>query len=254
MASNPYKYYLTHMHDKSGYRAIWDPGRNMELGYIGKLDATGSFTVYTSLENEGIPMVRKPESSPVDEDYSSTEGIDINAKLSGEIPLAGSILTAGEAGFNINFTKRDGVVFKTTGQVTEELINMAAIEKVVLEKYDTKNWEKDWLIITKLVRAKSATIIISNSSKCMLDLKAKTDIGAGQLKLTDASLGLTLAKESGSSMKFIAQAGITPLYQLMGIVHPMFSRPQFLGKGPTDGERKLSDQPFDPKELEDQDD
>jgi hypothetical protein len=250
MAVNPFTYYLDHMHKRSGFRAIWDPGRTMELGYVGKLDGHGSFTVYTTLEDEGIPIKKNPGSSLIDEDYSSEEGIDISAKLAGEAPILGSTLTAAEAGFNIQFTKRDGVVFKTVGQSTEEIINMAEIEKAVLDKYATKNWEKDWFIITKLVRAQSGTIIISNSSKCTLDLKAKTDVGAGQIKLTDASLGLSLSKESGSSMKFIARAGITPLYSLMGVSHPMFFRAQFKDKGASDKVLTLSDQPFDPKELE----
>jgi hypothetical protein len=59
------------------------------------------------------------------------------------------------------------------------------------------------LIISQLVEAGTATIIIANSSNAALELKAKAAIGAGQVKVTDASLGLSTVSEKCIVLKNI---------------------------------------------------
>jgi len=252
--ATPFKFYLKHMFKKSNYRAIWDPGRNLELGMVGKLDSYGSFTTYTSLAKEGIDMEVSTDDKPIDQDYSSTDTVEITAKASGTSPVAGSFLTELDAGFSIKFKGENGVVFRTQGQYTDEIVNIAELEKAILKKYKEKNWDKDWLIITRLVRVDSGTIIISNSSNTNLELRAKGNLTAAQLNVADAGLGLNTAWEKGSSMKFIGQAGMTPLYSLMGVRHPLIGKASFSDKGVRPGgaaEDKLMEQPFDPAELED---
>lgn len=248
--ASPFKYYLEHMHKKSGYRAIWDPGRNLQLGLVGKLDGNGSFTTYTSLTKEGITMEVTPDDKPIDQDYTSNESVEIAVKASGDAPVAGSFLTKLDAGFSIKFKGDSGVVFRTQGQRTDEITNIAELEKAILQKYKEKNWDKDWLIITRLIKCDSGTIIISNSSNTNLELRAKGDVAAAQLSLADASLNLSTAWEKGSSLKFIGQAGMTPLYSLMGVRHPLFSKAGFVNKGFAPTVDKLAEQPFDEKELE----
>jgi hypothetical protein len=253
----PFKFYLNHMHEKSDYRATWDPAVKLELGYIGKLD-NGVFEVYSSLQNEGIIMQPSTQSSTLDLDYTSEVGVDINIKVAGAAPVAGSILTQAEAGFNLAFSSEKAVVFKISGYQTHQVLNLKDIEKDILDRYAGRNlnghtpWEKDWVVITRLVQASSATIIISTSSKGQLDLKAKANVGTSDLKITDASLGLSIAKETGSNMNFIAKEGLTPLYRVMGIRKPWFSSAKFQAKNvpaPPDGD--FEEQPFDEQELND---
>lgn len=222
--ANPSKFYLQHMNDKTGYRATWDPGRPLKIGQIGKLDQNNVFNVFSSLEKEGIPIEVMSDPSAIAMDYTSHENINITAKLSGSAPIAGSVLSDVDAGFNFEFKSDKSIVFQTSGHKTHQITNLAEIENHILEKFDNGNWDRDWLIITQLVEADTATIIISNSSNGSLDLKAKASVAAGDLKLTDASLGLTVAKEKGSTLKYIAQSGLTPLYRLMGIRHPLFGK------------------------------
>ncbi|WGQ09945.1 hypothetical protein QG516_25880 [Pedobacter gandavensis] len=220
--ATPYKFYMKHMNAKTGYRATWDPGKPLEIGMIGKLDGSGVFTVYSSLKAEGITPEIKADPSASDLDYTSSDKVSIGIKLSGSAPTVGSALTAADAGFEIKFTGEEGVVFKISGYKTLQIVNLKEIESQIKEKYQNSNWDKNWLVVTELIQADAATIIISNSKNGSLDLKAKAGVAAGDLKLTDAALGLSVARESGSTLKFLTQNGLTPLYNVMGLVHPLF--------------------------------
>jgi hypothetical protein len=248
----PFKFYLRHMNSKTGYRATWDPGKPLTIGSVGRLDNSGIFSVFTTLEKEGIPVELRVDDTTADLDYTSSESVTITTKLSGKVPVAGSFLTEADAGFNIEFKSDRSVVFQSQGNQTDQLTNLAEIKKMILQKYKEANWDKDWLVVTELVRAKSATIIIANSSNATLDLKANANMGAPSLKLTDLSLELMVAKEKGSTLKYIAQEGLTPLYRVMGIRKPFpFGEIDVVTKGkPVTDEVEFDIQDLDDRELE----
>jgi hypothetical protein len=250
--ANPHKFYLSHMNAKTGYRATWDPGRPLQIGQVGKLDGSGIFSVFSTLEKEGIPIEVLSDESSGEMDYTSNESVNISVKLAGSAPAAGSVLTDVEAGFSFEFKSEKAVVFQTSGHKTHQLVNLGEIEKLVLKKFNDGNWEKDWLIVTQLVAADTATIIISNSSNGKLELKAKAGAGTANLKLTDASLGLTVAREQGSTLKYITQNGLTPLYRLMGIRHPLFGKKQLATRSDKEqvDQEKFRLQEFDNGETE----
>ncbi|MEO6670130.1 MAG: hypothetical protein ABIN36_11680 [Ferruginibacter sp.] len=218
------------MNNKTGYRATWDPGKQLKLGQIGKLDKAGVFSVYSSLEKEDIPMEIDVDTTTLDMDYTSNDSVTISTKLSGKAPVAGSVFTDLDAGFTFDFKSSKSIVFQSNGNKTNQIVNIAEVTKLILQKYKDGNWDKDWLVITELVEAGAATIIISNSSDGKLELKANANAGAGNLKLTDVSLGLSVARETGSTLKYIAENGLTPLYRVMGIRHPLFGKDSVVKK------------------------
>jgi hypothetical protein len=254
----PFKFYLQHMHSQSNYRATWDPAVKLKLGYVGKLQ-DGVLDVFTTLEKEGINMEVSEESSVLDLDYTSHKSVNIDSKLSGSAPIAGSVLTELDAGFALSFKSDKAVVFKVAGYKTHQIVNLKDIEKAVLDRYNGENlnghdeWDKDWVVVTRIVEADSSTIIISTSSNSQLDLKAKANVGAANLKITDAALGLSIVKETGSNMNFIAKEGLTPLYRVMGIRKPWIGSAKFKAKNvPTPPDGAFEEQPFDDEEIIDE--
>jgi hypothetical protein len=228
------------MHKKTGYRATWNPGLPLKIGFIGKLDTAGSFTVFSSLEREGIIAEVLSDDSKSEMDYTSSDKVSVNAKLSGTVPAAGSVLSNLDAGFDISFNSEKAIIFKASGVVTDQITNIGAIEKQILGKYADGSWDKELLVITQLVRTDAATIIISTSSSGKLELKANAGIGAGTgLKITDASLDLSVASEKGSSIKFISENGLTPLYRVMGVRDPLIGRNTIVVRG-TEAEQEDS--------------
>ncbi|RYD98719.1 MAG: hypothetical protein EOP50_04730 [Sphingobacteriales bacterium] len=250
--ASPFKFYLKHISSKSGYRANWEPNKPLQLGMIGKL-TDGVLDVVSTLEQEGLtPKILKDDSLG-ELDYTSNDTVDIGIKLGGSAPVAGSVLSQAEAGFFLDFHGENAVVFQVKDTLTHQIINMGELEKEIIKRYKEGAWPKDWVIITQLLEAVSATIIVSNSSNNKIELKASANVGTPNLKLTDASLGLSVAREKGSSLKVIAQQGIMPLYRVMGVRHPFLGKPNVGAKGEEVevSEETFSYQDFDPAELED---
>lgn len=250
--SNPSKFYLRHMNTQTRYRATWDPTKKLVIGYIGKLD-NGVFSIYSSLEKEGIPAEVAIDESGAAMDYTSHDSVNITTKLAGSAPVAGSALSNLDAGFSLEFKGDNSIVFQTSNHKVHQLVNLASIEQAVLGKYNDGSWDKNWLIVTELVEADSATIIISNSSNGVLDLKASADAGAANFSLANAALGLSVVREKGSTLKYITQSGLTPLYRVMGIRHPFFGDPSLSTKGEFAASSRADlfrIQAFDERELE----
>ena len=250
--ATPYKFYLNHISTNAGYRANWEPNKPLELGMIGRL-TNGILDVVSTLEQEGLTPKMLKDLTPGEMDFTSHQTVDIDIKLAGQSPVAGSVLTEAEAGFVLDFHGENAVVFQVKDTYTHQVVNMAALEKEILNRYKNNQWPKDWVIITQLLEAVTATIIISNSNNNKIELKASANAGAPNLKLTDASLGLMVAKEKGSSLKVIAQHGITPLYRVMGMRHPLFGKPHLSTRGEDVKElheEMFTYQDFDAGELE----
>lgn len=249
--ATPYKFYLTHISRNAGYRANWEPNRPLELGMIGKL-TNGIFDVFTTLEHEGLKAEILKDVNPGELNYTSNDSVEIETKLSGKIPAAGSTLTNADAGFVIDFNSQHAVIFQLQETLTHQIVNMGTLNQEITTRFKNKTWPKEWVIITQLVEAVAATIIVSNSSNNKIELKATANAGIANLKLTDTSLELIVANEKGSSLKLIAKTGVTPLYRVMGVQHPLFGKPQLNVRGMhrTIESDRLKFQEFDPRELE----
>ena len=216
--ANASQYYLQYIHEVSGgYRATWDPALPLQIGDLVKIDDFGVLNIFGSLADKGITPAVRPTVSPLDWKLSSQRGIKVNVKLAGKLPVATSALADVDAGFNIQFDSSNSVLFNISGYTTSVITNLDEIEAAVLAQYHKKTWDADMLIITNLIHANAATIIISDKGAATIDLKAKANIKAGDLKLTDTSLGLTCTSETGSTTQFIALGGLTPLYKVMGL-------------------------------------
>ena len=247
--ANIHQFYLEHMASKTGYRATWEPNRPLTIGAIVKLER-GVFSIQSNLEKEGIPMEVMDDTSEGVVDYSSSGSVKIGVKLAGQAPLAGSALTDVDAGFSLDFASDKSILFQADKTKTIQITNLGAIEREVVQRVNDGRWPKDWLIVTQLMQAASATIIISFSSNSKIDLKASANVGTSQLKLTDASLGLNVVSERGSHFKAIAANGITPLYRVMGYRHPLFGHAQLSTRGDEVKKDQFRLQPFDPAELQ----
>jgi hypothetical protein len=234
MAKSPFRHYLKDINKSSGYRATWEPGKLLKIGQIGKIDPKGFFVVYSSLIDEGFsPKVQSDDKSDT-LDYSSKGTFEITAKVAGEVSSSTN-LQKSDAGFDIKLNSEKSILFQIAGYTTEHIVNIGDMKKMILEKYRQGNWEKDLVVITELVVAKSSTIIISTTKGTQLTLKANADVGNKKLAITDASLNLGLVKETGSSMKFVATSGLTPLFRVMGLKKPIFGPPDVKHiKGPED--------------------
>jgi len=216
--ANAMKTYLKHMHNKFNYRATWQPSRPVKIGTYGKI-IRGVFSEYGTIKElerkTGISItLTKKDSSDVLE-YTSEGSVNITTKLEGKASDASDLLNIEEAGFVVEFSEEDSIVFKVQGVGSEEISNKEQLEKAIIELYNKGQWDKEFVIISEVLSAKSATILISDSSNAKIEIKANGEIGAEKLDIADAALNFQVLQAQGIGVKLIATAGITPLFKLL---------------------------------------
>jgi len=242
------KQYLNEINKRFQYRATWEPGKTLRIGDVGILEK-GIFSLRSSLEQEGIPLQVRLDESEGSMKYTSEGAVDITTKVAGQASMPQSQLVKGDAGFIVQFKKQDAVVFTINGSKTHQLENTGQIEKEVLKRYLENKWPKNWVIVTELVEAKEATILISTSKDSKIELKANADISpTSDLNIADAEFNFSVASRRGLSTEIIAKEGITPLYRVSGIRKPLLGDPS-LGSKELFGD-VFAEVPFDAVELE----
>lgn len=210
------KQYTKELHKKFGYYATWLPGKRIKIGDVGVL-YKNVFERETSLKNLGIDFKVIKDKTKMDLDYRSEGSVNISPKISGQAPVAGSKLANIDAGITVEFTKSKSIAFQASGVLLHQIEDLMPVKKEVFKLYATKEWEKNWVIVTELAVADSATILISSASSTTIDIKAKSDIGMEQLKIANADAGLHLMNSMGLETKIMAESELNPLFKVVGI-------------------------------------
>ncbi len=248
---NPHKFYVKEISKKTNYRANWLPDKPMNIGDVGKLE-DGIFTLYTTLEQQGIPLNIRQSDSSLDFDYSSTDSVKISTGVDANVSAAGLPLVKGKVMCKIEFQKSEGILFQISESRKVIIENLADIEKSILERYKKGDWNLGWVVVTETVCTDSATIIINTGGSNTLDFEVNGEAGLQAVNLADTKLGLRLISESGSSTKIIAKTNVTPLYVIKGISDPIIGKTTFRGAAAYRGVQfnALRELPFNPAELD----
>jgi hypothetical protein len=226
----PQEQYTDEMKRKFGYMATWLPGIPLVLGDIGVV-RDNAFTRIASLDDFNINFEIREDETPEDLEYSSKGSVSVTTKLSGAITPPGSSLGNLDAGFVVDFTGANSILFKANKTRTNLIKNTIKLGEEVLSLYREGRWNKKWVVITELVEAESATILISNTKNAKIELKANANIQLTKLDIADASLDLGYTSYKGLDTKVIAQSGLTPLFKVKGIHTNIFISPVFKEKG-----------------------
>lgn len=223
----PAKQYTKEMRRKFAYIATWNPGTPMTIGSIG-VTKDGRFRRVSDLETLGIPYEIIKDNDPADLDYASEGSVTITMKASGSGPVGG--LGTLDAGFSVEFKKSNSTLFKAKETYTDVMRDTHKLGQEILKRYRNGKWEKEWVVVTEVVRATSATILISNSQNGQVDLKATAD-GNLLRGLADPALELGIQFSRGMETQIIAEKGLTPLYRGVGIKTHLFGKPDLAGRG-----------------------
>ncbi len=217
-----FKNYLNQMKNKFGYRATWEPNRPMEIGAIGKFHR-GIFVQYSTLNKKKIPMETQTSTGKNMLDFSTSEGVKITTKGEGDpVPANASRLADANAGFVIEFSKENSILFKALNTKNTKIVNIEELEEGILNLYKKGKWDKKYVVIAELIEAEATTAIISKSSNSRIELQAKADVGSEDLKITNASLELGMVAEKDIATKVIAETNASPLYLAMGLKPRLF--------------------------------
>ena len=221
--------YTDEMKKKFGYYATWNPGLPMKLGDIGTFN-DNQFNCLSNIDNLGIEFEIRPDETKTTLEHNSKGSVCISTKLAGTIAPQGSVLTNMDAGIIVEFSKEYSTLFKAINTTTPSIKDKIKLGDEILELYKNGKWNKKWVVITELVEAENATILISNDSNGKIELKANSNIDALSLDIADAELKFSTQFSRGLNTNIICAEGLTPLFKVMGMKTRIFLPPIFTSK------------------------
>ena len=217
--------YTDELAKEFGYYATWMPGVPVKLGQIGVLDKN-VFTPVSSLENFKVRFGIMRDRTKNDFKYSSAGAVTISQKLSGEA-AKGTKLGKADAGIIIEFNKNNAIYFRAVGTSNDYIADKLTLGKTILDLYKKGEWKKEWVIITQIVDADKATILISKEKGAKMEFKAKADLKAAELDIANVDFSSENSFSTSLSFKIVAKAGINPLFKVMGIKDGWFKDASF---------------------------
>jgi hypothetical protein len=207
------------------YWAAWLPGTRFAVGDIGTLNGY-LFEKVGTLDELKLKYYAEPDNDPSPLDISSESGVAVSFKAAGETNAAFDYIGAADAGLKIAFGSEGAFILQAPETFESEVGDRLNLQRQIVNAYAKGNWEKDWLVITRLVKATSATVLISKSSNASLELTAKGNLSGAVAALGSANAGITVKHQQGDTISMIGGQNVTPLFQLSRLKTGIFAKPK----------------------------
>jgi hypothetical protein len=220
-----HKTYTVELHSALGYLATWLPTSELQLGDLVAAGDSG-LTRVGHVRDHGLSFTPRPGSSRAIYEYASSGAVSIIAKIAGQV-VPGSSLADADAGLVVKFSRANAIVFEASGCSCAGIVDLASLGRAIEKRYAAGKWDRNWMLVTELVNANAATIIIAGSQSAQADLKASGTIGKGVIRLSDLDAKLEAKNTVDIGFKIIASTGLTPLYRASGIKRSWFGSGQF---------------------------
>jgi hypothetical protein len=163
-----------------------------------------------------------------------------------EIPAAGNV--SAKASIKLDFTRSSAFVLDYTGASINRYKSIEELRRWLLELARKGMWQPGHALVTEVVNATSASVVMSQEAASEVVLNASAAVKAATVNIADVSLGLTVSATRGATMVSLCQAS-TPLYRCVAIrktIFGNFKAEMFGAEAPSDAEVESSftDNPF----------
>ncbi len=198
------KRYLEAVRSRFGYLATWLPNSPLKLGDVGTWSDKDGFRRETSLQRLGLAVKVRRSKLPGDLDHASVDQVKASVGLSGP------------ASIQLGFGSAGGFVFHASDCMIEELDEVDTLGVEIMDLFRQQIWKPGWVLVDTVVRAEKATIIVSQTEGASLEISGPADLT--QIGKVD----LAITAQSGSFMRFVGEAGLTPLFRGRRVAKKLF--------------------------------
>jgi hypothetical protein len=207
--------YGREIHDDLEYWATWLPGSFVRLGDCGSIEDF-RFTRRSSLPSFGIPVGQPVPRSRGHLVHESKDGVSIqfHGGAAGSLPGAPN-LPGAAAGVTIAFASENGVVFAARDCKETEISEIDDLQTALRDAYANKGFPANYVVVTGVVEASAATILISSGKKASVTLSANVELTT-LADIARADAGISIASSSGLATQYVAEGELTPLFKIMG--------------------------------------
>ena len=168
-------------------------------------------------------MKWKPRPNPATTtvEYQSSAGVTQTVKLAGDQKGIFEAIGTASAGVRYDFSRAGAVVFSAPDCQIEEIDDKRSLERQLQGIFA---WETGWIVITKVVRARHTTILVSGERGAFVELRASGSVAPSGVEIAEIAAGFQKAKHSNMSIHLVSQGNLTPLYEAHRLVKPRRGR------------------------------
>ncbi|HZF49894.1 MAG TPA: AAA family ATPase, partial [Polyangiaceae bacterium] len=208
--------YRREMFERFGFTATWPPNDLRAVGDVGIL-SDGAFVRMTTLRKLGIAFDVRVTEAPAGLAHASSEDVSISV-VSPKIGPAAAVVELGSSG---------AFLFQSKGAERVAIDDPAKLSRDVMARLKAGAvWDPEWVVVTDVVTAKSATLLLSNESSSRLEIGVRPGIWPDPAALADVDAGLHVVSQRGEATVMLAEQSLAPLYRtfrikraLVGLVH-----------------------------------
>src|SRR5882724_3193784 len=121
--------YAREMNEKFGYFATWLPNVRVKLGDVGVV-REHVFEPVSSLHQMGIAFVIDRDRQTADLDYTSSDAVSIETKVSGAVHDPAATTASADGNISISFGRANAVAFQASGCVTSKIADVKSLGEV----------------------------------------------------------------------------------------------------------------------------
>lgn len=206
------------------YNATWLPGDELKLGHVGEVQ-DGIFvpqdTIKHLLDLDLHPEPNAHEGFSLT--YQSHAGVSLAAKAKGETSTLFQHIGKAQAGISVTFQNQGACVFSVPRYRIQRAGSQITFRRQLLDRIDD-SWQENWAIVTEIVLAESATILVSHESSAKVEISAAADIQNPLADVGRADIGLAVAHTHGHVLSIVAEQGLTPLFRAIRVKRGWFGR------------------------------
>lgn len=218
---------------KRGFNGSLSMHLPYKLGHIITFDRRAGFEVIGHISDPYFNLTdfkayEKLGDSEADINFGTETGVNIETKVTGDAQIPNSRLSIDDTGLVIEFENKASYLLKTGGTKVHFIENIAELGKRVNDLYLKKKWNRNWFIITQLIEAERATLLISKSRNSKIELKAKGSLDTiSESDLVSADVNFSVLTKKEMSTDIIGKNGpYFPLFKANGIrVKRLFPKP-----------------------------
>jgi hypothetical protein len=219
--SGPEDIYTSALLKRFGYVATWYPGTPVKLGLIGVMEGK-TFIPKSSIRTLGVRFTTTKDASVEKTlQFASSKEVEIAVKLRGAVSDIAPTIPSAKAGVAVSFRKKTGVVLSAKDVAASRISDILALENAIWDLYDRFLWHTDWVVVTEVLTAQAATILVSEGGGAKVELQAVGSANIATVDIGDLAAGFSVVSSRGMHTQIVGETGMTPLFRAVHLAKPI---------------------------------
>lgn len=197
-------------------RANWPPGSPLDIGDYGTLD-NGVFKRIGNIKDDykiKFRVKKDPAGTDIDK-FCSSKAHNIDLKIKADASGAGVPLATG---MSIKFADRNVVFIDARDCRYDSIVGAPEVNLSIIKASEAGTWDLDYYYVTRVMRARQATVIITMDKNATIDLDLEASTPIPVSKFMPSMPGLTSSNVTNIGFKEIGKAGMALMMDLWHIV------------------------------------